>query len=94
MRFRTPAALILTLAIAAPARADPVKLRAGNSAAQAFSVSPVEARIREDIFAKNGIAVESIAFGGSGKQYQAMAAGIALSGFSDLSYTEAYLPED
>jgi ABC-type nitrate/sulfonate/bicarbonate transport system substrate-binding protein len=88
MRFRTPAALILTLAVAGPACADPAKLRVGNSAAQAFSVIPVEAGIREDIFAKNGVAVESIAFGGSGKQHQAMAAGaidIALSGGSDLT---------
>jgi ABC-type nitrate/sulfonate/bicarbonate transport system substrate-binding protein len=95
MRFRTPTALILTLAVAGPACADPAKLRVGNSAAQAFSVIPVEAGIREDIFAKNGVAVESIAFGGSGKQHQAMAAGaidIALSGISNLSYVAKGTP--
>jgi NitT/TauT family transport system substrate-binding protein len=96
MRFRTLAALILTFAVAGPACADPVKLRVGNSAAQAFSFIPVEVGVREGFFAKNGVAVESIAFGGSGKQHQAMAAGaidIALSGGSDLSYVAKGAPE-
>jgi NitT/TauT family transport system substrate-binding protein len=101
VRFRTPAALVLVLgslalAVAAPVCAEPVKLRVGNSAAQAFSFIPVEVAIREGFFAKNNVAVESIGFGGSGKQHQAMAAGaidIALSGGSDLSYVAKGAPE-
>jgi NitT/TauT family transport system substrate-binding protein len=111
VRFRTLAAPILALGALALAAASPacgqtnfgqtnlggpVKLRVGNSAAQAFSFIPVEVGIREGIFAKDGIAVESIAFGGSGKQHQAMAAGaidIALSGGSDLSYVAKGAPE-
>ncbi|HXE27722.1 MAG TPA: hypothetical protein VN656_04370 [Stellaceae bacterium] len=103
-RFRTLAAPILALgalalAAASPVHADPVKLRVGNSTAQAFSFIPVEVGLREGIFAKNGVAVESIVFGGSGKQHQAMAAGAIQSfkdGAPDMSKhdTEAYLPKE
>jgi hypothetical protein len=62
-RFRTLAAAILApgalaLAAASPVSTNPVKLRAGHSAAQAFSLMPVELGPRESIFAKDAGAVD------------------------------------
>jgi NitT/TauT family transport system substrate-binding protein len=94
-RLATIVALCLALA-AGEASADPFKLRVGNSAAQAFSFIPMDVGIREGIFAKQGLDIENIGFGGSGKLHQAMAAGavdIALSGGPDLSYVAKGAPE-
>ena len=50
------------------------QLRVGKPEARAFDFTPIEIGSENGIFAKYGIATESIGFGGGGKMHQAMAA--------------------
>src|SRR5215468_6808514 len=68
-------ALILAACVALAASADAAeKLRVGKAVPEAFSFVPLDIGMKQGIFAKNGIEVESIAFAGDAKMQQAMAA--------------------
>jgi NitT/TauT family transport system substrate-binding protein len=74
---RAAAALILAasmIGVSASAHAADV-LKVGKAVAVAFSFVPLDVGIKEGIFKKNGIEVESVAFRGDAKLQQAMAAG-------------------
>ena len=49
------------------------KLRVGKAVPEAFSFVPVDIGIRQGIFAKHGLEIESIAFAGDARMQQAMA---------------------
>jgi len=69
-------ALILAAAcaaLAAPADAAET-LRVGKAVPEAFSFVPLDIGMKQGIFARNGIEVESVAFAGDAKMQQAMAA--------------------
>src|SRR5262249_4621468 len=58
-------ALILAACVALAASADAAeKLRVGKAVPEAFSFVPLDIGMKQGIFAKNGIEVESIAFAG------------------------------
>jgi NitT/TauT family transport system substrate-binding protein len=50
-------------------------LRVGKAVSVAFSFVPLDVGIRQGLFARNGIEVEPIVFGGDARMQQAMAAG-------------------
>jgi ABC-type nitrate/sulfonate/bicarbonate transport system substrate-binding protein len=64
----------MALVVTGIARADD-ELRVGKAMAQAFSFVPLDIGIKEGFFKKRGLAVESVAFAGSAKLQQALAAG-------------------
>jgi NitT/TauT family transport system substrate-binding protein len=68
------AAAVMMLALASAARADD-ELRIGKAQAQAFSFVPLDVGVKQGFFKKRGLAVESVAFAGSAKLQQALAAG-------------------
>ena len=69
------AALIIGSLCGAASRAGAVEtLRVGKAVGVAFSFVPLDVGVREGIFARNGIAVESTNFGGDARMQQAMAA--------------------
>jgi NitT/TauT family transport system substrate-binding protein len=51
------------------------ELKVGKAMSQAFSFVPLDIGIKEGFFKKRGIAIESVAFSGSAKLQQALAAG-------------------
>src|SRR5215475_6634904 len=68
-------ALILAACVALATSADAAeKLRVGKAVPEAFSFVPLDIGMKQGIFARNGIDVESIAFAGDAKMQQAMAA--------------------
>jgi NitT/TauT family transport system substrate-binding protein len=67
------AATWAAITCAAPADAAE-KLRVGKAVPEAFSFVPLDVGMKQGIFAKNGIEVESVAFAGDAKMQQAMAA--------------------
>jgi len=76
MKLLVRNALILAAACSAlGASADAAeKLRVGKAVPEAFSFVPLDVGMKQGIFAKNGVEVESIAFAGDAKMQQAMAA--------------------
>jgi len=77
MPAKMPTALVLAAALlhalaAAPANAAD-KLRVGKAVPEAFSFVPLDIGMREGIFAKHGLDIESIAFTGDARMQQAMA---------------------
>lgn len=87
--------LILSLALAAPARAAD-RLRVGKAIAQSFSFSLLDLGVAHGIFARHGLEVESISFAGAAKLGQAMAAGsvdIGLDNGSDMAFIAKGAPE-
>ncbi|HEX9144163.1 MAG TPA: ABC transporter substrate-binding protein [Candidatus Binatia bacterium] len=58
----------------APAASAAETLRVGKSVPQAFSFVPLDVGIKNGIFKKNGLEIESSAFAGDAKMQQAMAA--------------------
>ena len=64
---------LLCALLIAPAHAAE-KLRVGKAVPEAFSFVPVDVGIKNGIFAKNGVEVESIAFAGDARMQQAAAA--------------------
>jgi NitT/TauT family transport system substrate-binding protein len=74
-------------ALASPAAAE--KLRVGKAVAEAFSFVPLDVGIREGLFARHGLEVESIVFPGDARMQQAMAADsldVALGSGPGLSF--------
>jgi len=67
------AAAWAAITCAAPADAAET-LRVGKAVPEAFSFVPLDVGMKQGIFAKNGIEVESVAFAGDAKMQQAMAA--------------------
>lgn len=70
---RLLAALVLAAAATTAHAAD--KLRVGKAVPEAFSFTPLDVGMRQGLFAKNGLEVESIAFAGDARMQQAAAAG-------------------
>jgi ABC-type nitrate/sulfonate/bicarbonate transport system substrate-binding protein len=66
------AAFAGTLLIAPALAAE--KLRVGKAVPEAFSFVPVDVGIKQGIFARNGLEIESIAFAGDARMQQAAAA--------------------
>jgi NitT/TauT family transport system substrate-binding protein len=66
-------AAALALLIASPVGAAE-KLRVGKAVPEAFSFVPLDVGMRQGIFAKNGLEIESIAFAGDARMQQAAAA--------------------
>jgi len=64
--------ILLACALAAPARAE--TLRVGKAVGVAFSFVPLDVGIRQGLFAQNGIEIESTTFAGDARLQQAMAA--------------------
>jgi ABC-type nitrate/sulfonate/bicarbonate transport system substrate-binding protein len=60
-------------AFTAPAAWAAEKLRVGKAVPEAFSFAPVDIGMRQGIFAKHGLEIESIAFAGDARMQQAMA---------------------
>src|SRR5437588_9425924 len=74
-RLRAAASLgLLALAalLAQPAGAAE-KLRVGKAVPEAFSFVPLDVGMRQGLFAKHGLEIESIAFAGDARMQQAMA---------------------
>jgi NitT/TauT family transport system substrate-binding protein len=95
MRLMLLAAFVLALAAHAPAAAEQT-LRIGKPEAAAFDFIAVEIGSESGIFAKQGIAAESIGFGGAGKMHQAIAAGqldIALGSGPEMASIAKGAPE-
>jgi NitT/TauT family transport system substrate-binding protein len=74
LAFVAMAAVVLAFAVSATARAED-ELKVGKAMSQAFSFVPLDIGIKEGFFKKRGIAIESVAFSGSAKLQQALAAG-------------------
>jgi NitT/TauT family transport system substrate-binding protein len=74
LAFVAMAAAVFALATFATARAED-ELKVGKAMSQAFSFVPLDIGIKEGFFKKRGIAIESVAFSGSAKLQQALAAG-------------------
>lgn len=74
LAFVAMAAIVLAFAVSATARAED-ELKVGKAMSQAFSFVPLDIGIKEGFFKKRGIAIESVAFSGSAKLQQALAAG-------------------
>jgi ABC-type nitrate/sulfonate/bicarbonate transport system substrate-binding protein len=66
------AGFALALAVSPAGAAE--KLRVGKAVPQAFSFVPLDVGMREGIFARHGLEIESIAFEGDARMQQAMAA--------------------
>jgi NitT/TauT family transport system substrate-binding protein len=87
--------LISAIALAAPASAEDV-LRVGNPSATAFSFVPVNVAMETGIFAKNGLKIEYLSFGGDAKLQQAMIADsvdIAVASGPALAFVQKGAPE-
>lgn len=67
-------AVVMAMALTGPALADD-EIRVGKAMSQAFSFAPLDIGIKQGFFKKRGLAVESVAFAGSAKLQQALAAG-------------------
>jgi ABC-type nitrate/sulfonate/bicarbonate transport system substrate-binding protein len=63
---------VLALLLVAPAEAAE-KLRVGKAVPEAFSFVPLDIGMRQGLFARNGLDIESIAFAGDARMQQAMA---------------------
>lgn len=72
-RFAALAALFLAAALIAPAQAAD-KVRVGKAVGTAWTFTPIDVGIKEGIFAKYGLDVESAAFSGDAKLQQGLLA--------------------
>jgi ABC-type nitrate/sulfonate/bicarbonate transport system substrate-binding protein len=74
VRYAAAAVLLLTASILmfAPSEAAEL-LRVGKAVPEAFSFVPLDVGMREGIFAKDGIEIQSVAFAGDARMQQAMA---------------------
>jgi len=63
----------LALALAVTTAGAAEKVRVGKAVPQAFSFVPLDVGMREGIFARHGLEIESIAFEGDARMQQAMA---------------------
>jgi NitT/TauT family transport system substrate-binding protein len=73
MKILTTVALVAALLTASQA-AQAQPLRVGKSVPEAFSFVPLDVGMRNGLFARQGVAIESSALGGGGRLQQAMAA--------------------
>jgi ABC-type nitrate/sulfonate/bicarbonate transport system substrate-binding protein len=73
-RFRFAALLFLTAYSCATARAAEDTLRVGRAIANSWSFVPLDVGMAAGIFAKHGLAIESVSFTGSARLQQGMAA--------------------
>src|SRR5437588_3494107 len=64
--------LLLSVSLAVPAAAE--TLRVGKAVPEAFSFVPLDVGMRQGIFKKHGIEIESSAYSGGGKLQQALTA--------------------
>jgi ABC-type nitrate/sulfonate/bicarbonate transport system substrate-binding protein len=95
MMRRLVLALACTAMFAATANAEDL-LRVGNPSATAFSFVPVNVAMEKGIFAKNGIKIEYLSFGGDAKLQQAMIADsvdIAVASGPALAFVVKGAPE-
>jgi NitT/TauT family transport system substrate-binding protein len=74
VRYAAAAVLLLTdfILMSAPSTAAEL-LRVGKAVPEAFSFVPLDVGMRQGIFAKNGIEIQSVAFAGDARMQQAMA---------------------
>lgn len=82
--------------IEAPPAAAGTALKVGNSSAPAFNFLPLALGIQQNIYAKNGVDVTEIDFGGSAKLHQAMTAGaidLGLGAGTDVAFLVKGAPE-
>lgn len=87
---------LIALCLAALPSAAAEKLRVGKPQAEVFSFVPLDIGIEVGIFAKHGLEVESLAFGGAAKLQQALAAGavdVGLGSGPALSFTAKGAPQ-
>jgi NitT/TauT family transport system substrate-binding protein len=70
--IRALALIVLALLLVAPAQAAE-KLWVGKAVPEAFSFVPLDIGMRQGLFARNGLDIESIAFAGDARMQQAMA---------------------
>jgi len=70
--YKLLAAAMLLCALAIPAQAE--TLRVGKAVGVAFSFAPLDIGVRKGLFAREGLEIESIVFGGDARMQQAMAA--------------------
>jgi NitT/TauT family transport system substrate-binding protein len=73
-KWLAAAAALLFAGLAGSAANAAEKLRVGKAVPEAFSFVPVDVGIRQGIFAKHGLEIESIAFAGDARMQQAAAA--------------------
>ena len=74
VRYAAAAVLLLTAFILMLASSEAAELlRVGKAVPEAFSFVPLDVGMREGIFAKNGIEIQSVAFAGDARMQQAMA---------------------
>src|SRR5262245_46478293 len=62
------------LVVSTPHATAAEKLRVGKAVPEAFSFTPIDVGVQNGLFAKHGIEIESIGFGGDAKMQQAAAA--------------------
>jgi NitT/TauT family transport system substrate-binding protein len=74
VRYAAAAVLLLTdfILMSAPSTAAEL-LRVGKAVPEAFSFVPLDVGMRQGIFTKNGIEIQSVAFAGDARMQQAMA---------------------
>jgi NitT/TauT family transport system substrate-binding protein len=74
VRYAAAAVLLLTAFILMFASSEAAELlRVGKAVPEAFSFVPLDVGIREGVFAKNGIEIQSVTFAGDARMQQAMA---------------------
>jgi NitT/TauT family transport system substrate-binding protein len=74
VRYAAAAVLLLTAFILMSAPSTAVELlRVGKAVPEAFSFVPLDVGMRQGIFTKNGIEIQSVAFAGDARMQQAMA---------------------
>lgn len=81
---------------AAPAALAQAKLRVGKAQAEPFDFTPLDVGIAKGFFAKRGLDIDNIAFGGSAKLQQALAAGaidVGLGSGPELAFVAKGSPE-
>lgn len=89
------AALLVAGAAIGPARAAET-LRVGKASSIAFNFMPLDVGMQRGYFAKNGLKIEELSFGGSAKLQQAAVAGavdIGLGAGTDISFLVKGAPE-
>jgi ABC-type nitrate/sulfonate/bicarbonate transport system substrate-binding protein len=72
---KTAAFAICAVVMIASAPASAETLRVGKAVPEAFSFTPLDIGMKEGLFAKNGLEIQSIAFAGDARMQQAAAAG-------------------
>jgi ABC-type nitrate/sulfonate/bicarbonate transport system substrate-binding protein len=89
-----PVVMVMALCAGTALAAD--KVRVGKPEAKPFQFAPVEVGIETGIFAKHGIEVESIGFGGASRMHQAMTAHnleISIGSGPEMAMTAKGAPE-